>query len=133
MFLRHGHTICDTFPPEQDVASLDKLDRQTEDAVRRFLSLIATRYDMAGAILFGSRARGSHDPDSDADLAVLLNGEHQKQLSATLDMADTAYDILLETGINISPLPVWLDQWEHPETFSNPSLLHNIAREGIRL
>lgn len=133
MYLPLGHTIRDIFLPEQDVATLDKLDRQTGEAVRRFLSLIATRYDMAGAILFGSRARGSHHPDSDADLAVLLNGEHQKPLTATLDMADTAYDVLLETGINISPLPVWQDQWEHPETYSNPSLLHNIAREGIRI
>ncbi|MCW5237836.1 nucleotidyltransferase [Verminephrobacter eiseniae] len=44
-----------------------------------------------------------------------------------------AYDALLETGIDISPLPVWLDQWEHPERCSNPALLHNIAREGVRL
>lgn len=48
-------------------------------------------------------------------------------------MADVAYDVLLETGINISPLPVWLDEWEHPERHSNPVLLHNIVREGVRL
>jgi len=41
--------------------------------------------------------------------------------------------VLLETGVNISPLPVWVDQWEHPETFSNPRLLINIAREEILL
>ena len=40
--------------------------------------------------------------------------------------------LLLETGINISPLPVWLDEWEHPEAYSNPSLLKNIANEGVR-
>lgn len=34
---------------------------------------------------------------------------------------------------NISPLPVWLDQWERPETYSNPALLRNIASEGVRL
>lgn len=39
----------------------------------------------------------------------------------------------LETGMDISPLPVWLDQWEHPETWTNPRLLENIAREGVRL
>ena len=64
---------------------------------------------------------------------VLLKGEHQRVLKTTLAMADVAYDLLLEIGINISPLPVWLDQWEHPESFSNPALLHNIAREGVRL
>jgi hypothetical protein len=44
-----------------------------------------------------------------------------------------AYDVLLETGINVAPLPIWLDEWNHPENYSNPALLHNIAKEGVRL
>ena len=48
-------------------------------------------------------------------------------------MADIAFDVLLETGILIQPLPVWEDEWEHPESFTNPSLLQNIAREEVRL
>ncbi len=112
---------------------LTSIDQDTEKAVRCFLALIASRYEMAGAIVYGSRARGTHRPDSDADLAVFLKGDHQKVLTTTLAMADVAYDVLLETGINISPLPVWLDEWEHPESYSNPALLYNIAREGIRL
>lgn len=115
------------------MGQIDRIDHNTEEAVRRFLALIANRYDMAGAIVYGSRARGTHRPDSDADVAVLLKGEHQRVLPTTLAMADVAYDVLLETGINITPLPVWLDEWEHPENYSNPALLHNIAREGVRL
>jgi predicted nucleotidyltransferase len=109
------------------------LDPGTEDAVKRFLSRIAGRYDMAGALLYGSRARGTHRPDSDADLAVLLRGKRQRLLPTTLAMADVAYDVLLETGINIAPLPIWTDEWENPETYSNPALLRNIAREGVRV
>jgi uncharacterized protein len=112
---------------------MNRLDHQTESAVRRFLVLLGSRYDTAGAIVFGSRARGTHGPDSDADVAVLLSGEHQRFLSTKLAMADVAFDVLLETGINISPLPVWLDEWEHPENYSNPALLQSIAREGVRL
>jgi predicted nucleotidyltransferase len=115
------------------MAQSERIDHNTKEAVRRFLALIAVRYDMAGAIVYGSRARGTHRPDSDADVAVLLKGEHQRVLPTTLAMADVAYDVLLETGINIAPLPVWLDEWEHPENYSNPALLHNIAREGVRL
>ena len=110
---------------------MTRIDPDTEEAVRRFLGLIADRYDIACAILYGSRARGTHRPDSDADVAVLLKGEHQRFLTTKLAMADIAYDVLLETGINISPLPVWLDEWEHPENYSNPALLRNIANEGI--
>ncbi|MBP8276000.1 MAG: nucleotidyltransferase domain-containing protein [Propionivibrio sp.] len=110
-----------------------QIDHDTEEAVRRFLVLLGSRYSIAGAIVYGSRARGTHRPDSDADVVVLLNGEPQRVLTTALDMADVAYDVLLDTGINISPLPVWIDEWEHPETYSNPDLLHNIAREGVRL
>ena len=109
------------------------IDPATTQATRLFITELAKHYDVAGAILFGSRARQSHRPDSDADVAVLLRGEHQRFLPTKLAMADMAFDVLMETGINISPFPVWLDEWEHPETYSNPSLLKNIANEGIRL
>ncbi|MCB1919473.1 MAG: nucleotidyltransferase domain-containing protein [Candidatus Competibacteraceae bacterium] len=109
------------------------LDAATQRAIRLFTQRIANRYDLAGAILFGSRARQTHRPDSDADVVILLHGEHQRFLPTKLDMADVAFDVLLETGVNISPLPVWVDEWAHPETFSNPRLLKTIAREGVRL
>lgn len=112
---------------------MNRIDHDTEEAVRRFLTLVANRYDIAGAIVYGSRARGTHRPDSDADVAVLLRGEPQRFLIAKLDMADVAFDVLLETGILISPLPIWLDEWEHPENYANPTLLRNINREGVRL
>ncbi len=109
------------------------IDPNTAHAVHRFLDLLAGRFDTAQAILFGSRARGTHQPDSDADLAILLRGKHQRFLPTKLAMADVAFDVLLETGINISPLPIWLDEWEHPENYSNPALLRNISEGGIRL
>jgi predicted nucleotidyltransferase len=112
---------------------LNSLDKQTEDAVRRFVRLISPRYAIAEVIVYGSRARGAHRPDSDADVAVLLEGPHHRFLATKLDMADLAFDILLETGINISPLPIWRDEWENPEVYVNPALLRNIAKEGVRL
>jgi predicted nucleotidyltransferase len=112
---------------------MQHVDSETENAVRQFLALIAPRYDMAGAIVYGSRARGTHRPDSDADVAILLNGQHERFLTTKLAMADLAFDVLLDTGIKISPLPVWLDEWDQPDTYSNPSLLRNIACEGVRL
>ena len=109
------------------------IDQETERAVRRFISLIENRYDIVKTIVYGSRARGTHYPDSDADVAVLLSGERQRFMPITLEMADTAFDVLLETGILISPLPIWFDEWAHPENYSNPALLQNIDREGFRL
>ena len=97
------------------------------------MSLIEGHYDLEGAIVYGSRARGTHRVDSDADLAVLLRGEQKRFLPTLLSMSDAAYDVLLETGINIAPLPVWLNEWEHPDNYSNPALLRNIAKDGVRL
>ncbi len=112
---------------------MNHIDPATEQAVRSFITLMAGQFDMAGTIVYGSRARGTHRPDSDADVAVLLNGAHQRFLPTKLAMADLAFDVLLETGICISPLPVWVDEWADPEHHSNPALLHNIAKEGVRL
>ena len=108
------------------------IDRHTENAVRRFMSLIPGRLGMDSAILFGSRARGTHDENSDADLAILLKGKLQPVLKTSLDLSDFAFDVLLETGINITPIPIWMDEWDHPQTHSNPLLLANIARDGVR-
>lgn len=112
---------------------MNRIDQKTQKAVGRFRTLISARYDVAGTIVYGSRARGTYRPDSDADVAVLLRGEHHPFLATKLDMADVAFDVLLETGILISPLPVWLDEWQFPEDYSNPDLLHNIARDGVQL
>lgn len=127
------HRDWRTYPPFPPGQSRGQLDSETEAAARRFLSLIADRYDIAGALLYGSRARGTHRPDSDADLAVILRGEPQRVLPTSLEMADVAYAVLLETGINVSPLPVWLDEWRRPETHCNRELLRRIASEGIPL
>lgn len=109
------------------------IDPQTKQAAQLFMERIAGQYDVAEVMLFGSRARQTHRSDSDADIAVLLRGAHQRLVPTVLAMANIAFDVLLETGINISPLPIWLDEWEHPETYSNPKLLQNIASQCIRL
>ena len=115
------------------MGTLADIDVDTLNATHAFMEAVANRYDVAGAILFGSRARKSHRPDSDADVAVLLHGHPGKFVATKLAMADLAYDVLLDTGIRIQPLPVWEEEWNHPESYSNPHLLYNIEREGIRL
>jgi len=105
----------------------------TRRAVRAFIARVAARYPVDGAMLFGSRARGSHDADSDADVAVLLHGERGPFVATKLELADIAYDLLLETGIRIQPLPIWKDEWRDPDSHVNPELLRNIRRDGVPL
>ncbi len=55
--------------------AMDRLiDADTTRAARAFLSKIEGRYAVSRAILFGSRARHTHEDYSDADIAVVLMG-----------------------------------------------------------
>ena len=105
----------------------------TDRAAHLFLARLAGRYPVSRALLFGSRARRTHRPDSDADVAAVLKGPRGEFIDTKLAMADLAYDVLLETGVLIQPLPVWEEEWEHPERHSNPALLAEIRRDGIVL
>ena len=109
------------------------LDPDVTRAVREFARRLADRYPIQRILLFGSRARGTSRSDSDADVAILLRGTRGQFLDTKLEMVDIAYDIFLETGLYIQPLPVWENDWHHRESYSNPRLLENIEREGIPL
>jgi hypothetical protein len=50
-----------------------------------------------------------------------------------LALADIAFDVMLETGVLVQPLPLWDGDLAHPERFSNPALIRTIATEGVRV
>ena len=102
-------------------------------AAAAFVAKLRGAYDVSHVILFGSRARGDGKPDSDLDLAVVLNGPRRDFVATKLDMAGLAFDVLMDTGVLVQPFPVWEDDLDHPERFVNPGLIRNITREGIRL
>ncbi len=83
--------------------------------------------------MFGSRAIGNEHDESDIDLAVLMKEGSGDFFSLKFKMNDITYDILLETGMKIQALPIWQNEWQHPERFSNPYLIKNIQREGVAL
>ncbi len=100
-----------------DSGTARHLDPNTEKAVRLFLLRAAADFAFKAAWLFGSRARGSFRPDSDADIAILMPGRTGAFLDSKLELADIAYEVLLETGIRVQPLPIWEDEWQHPDTY----------------
>jgi uncharacterized protein len=114
-------------------SSVGSLDPRILRTARAFVDRVANVHRIRKAILFGSRARHTERPDSDIDIAIILEGPKGDFIETKLDMVDLAYDLLLEEGMYIQPLPIWEDQWQHPELHSNPRLLRNIRREGIAL
>ncbi len=109
------------------------LDAETERAARAFMQRLEGKYPAIEGLVFGSRARGDHRTDSDADIAVILKGENGDRYKVSGDMAGIAFDVLLETGILVQALPLWEGELKQPERFSNPALIENIKRDGLRL
>ncbi len=108
-------------------------DPDTVNAAKIFLERISKQFPVDHAILFGSRARNTHSPDSDADLAVIMNNQPGNRSETAIAMAGVAFDVMLDTGILVQALPLWQHELTYPEQFSNPSLINSIRREGIRL
>jgi DNA invertase Pin-like site-specific DNA recombinase/predicted nucleotidyltransferase len=109
------------------------LDAETERATHVFMQRVEGLYPVREAILYGSRARQTHSPDSDADIAVVLEGDSGNRWEMTRELSGIAFDVLLETGIRVQALPLWESDLKRPEQFSNPALIANIQREGLRL
>ena len=110
-----------------------RIDAETERAARVFIERLEGKYPLIEAILFGSRARGTHTADSDADIAIVLEGAKGDRYAVGGEMAGIAFDVMMETGVLVEALPLWADELSRPETFSNPGLIRNIQRDGRRL
>lgn len=108
------------------------VDADTERAVRKFIARLPPNLSVERVLLYGSRARGDFTPDSDADVALILpHGAHDWRLLWML--SGLAYDVFVDTGIMIQPVPVSSRDWADPDRFPRPSFLRNVAREGVLL
>lgn len=84
-------------------------------------------------LIFGSRARGDARPDSDADLAVILEDGDWRFWDEKWLLAGLAYDVLLEHGLYIQPWPIPRSGWESPATHRKQRFIEAIQKDGRRL
>ena len=109
------------------------IDSETERAARAFLKRIEGEYPIIDALLYGSRARGDHTRNSDADLALILEGEKGDRYKIVRDLGGIGFDVMMETGILVHAMPFWEDEFQEPEQFKQTALISKIKREGVRL
>lgn len=106
-------------------------DAKTRQALAAFRDRLARRYGdrLRGLVLFGSRARGDHREDSDADVAVVL-GQVPDPIAEQMDLAEDAYLIYLDLGIMIQPW-VFRGSPRKPGPTRAARLLEVVRSEGI--
>lgn len=86
--------------------SLKSNDRKAIEAAK---NLLVQKYPVELIILYGSKARGTDDAESDIDLLVLTTRELTwRERNA---ITDTLYDIQLAHGVVISTLVVANREW----------------------
>jgi predicted nucleotidyltransferase len=109
----------DTLPPDAR-AHLATFKREVEEALPGRVARMA---------LFGSRARGEAEEDSDYDVAVFVRNLEDRTAVSDV-VSDLAYPHVLE-GIYISPIVLPEDYLDSPR--GRTALAADIAKEGIVL
>ena len=84
-------------------------------------------------LIFGSRARGDARPDSDVDLAVILEDGDWRFWDEQWLLSGLAYEALIDEGLFIQPWPVRRSAWEEPALHHNPRLIKAMRRDARSL
>ena len=121
------------------VAPEDYLEPPSDEAVMRaveeFAQTVRTAYGdrLEGLYLFGSRARGDHTRESDADVAVVLADSDWDFWAEKMRLADIEYDIIVETGAEPQGWPVRKSEWLNPDSHRNPDLIRAMRRDAVEI
>lgn len=103
---------------------------QDDPVLTRFRAAVAEIYGdrVERIVLFGSRARGDAQPDSDYDIAVFLR-DISDRFAEMNRLADLSTAILDETGEYIHAMPYRAGSYRDERM----PLMHEIRAEGVDL
>jgi uncharacterized protein len=108
-------------------ARLKESDRLAVEAATR---LLRSRFPVERVVLFGSKVRGTDDPESDIDLLVLTSRKLSWRERG--ELIEALFDIQLQHAVVISTLAVAAEEWERGLCSALP--IHaEIEREGVEL
>lgn len=115
----------------REVALSDHLTTRERAAVQAFLQRLLHSYHqiVQRTVLFGSKARGDSEPDSDIDILIIVKEESWPLRDA---ISAIAARVSLEYGVLIGPRVIGWQRW-HRMQRERFSLYENVDREGIPL
>ena len=111
---------------------IDQLTLKAQDrsAIAEAVAVLRSRFAAESVTLYGSKASGTDDAESDIDLLVLTSRVHCWQERTAL--TDALFEIGLAHDVVISPLVVPAAEWKEGRISVLP--IHDvIARSGVSL
>ena len=101
-------------------------------ALEAFVAGVRAHYGarLVDIFVFGSRARGDATPDSDVDLAIILQDGDWRFWPEKMALSDFVHDALVDHGLYIQAWPIQLAEWSMPAMHRNPRFVENMKRDA---
>ena len=102
---------------------------QADPVIRAAVDAVRAHYGdrVEAIVLFGSRARGDHGPESDYDVAVFLRDLDRRRREKDA-LFDIKWRLLEETGKSVNFVPL-----SHIDRSGTQLLQYDIDHEGVQL
>lgn len=116
-------------------ALLAELSRDERRVLDDYIAAVHAHYGtrLHDVFIFGSRARGEAQEDSDLDVAVVLDDPIEDFWREKIALTDLAYDAMAEAGLFIQAWPIGKGEWAAPERHYNPRFVEAAKREAKRI
>jgi uncharacterized protein len=113
-------------------ALVERLSPGERAALTAFIDYLRQRYGdgLLRVVLFGSKARGDFDSESDLDVLVVMRGQDDWRFWE--EITDLPTRLLLDTGVNISALVRGEARYQWLATHHAP-IYNSIQRDGVEL
>ena len=110
---------------------IDQITQTENAALRIFIQRVLDELDaqVFQVILFGSKARGDSNADSDVDVLILAN-EENRRLQETINII--ASQISLDYDVLFNPLLIAEARWRQMSS-ERFSVCRNVERDGVTL
>lgn len=106
------------------------MDDKDREILHRLKSLLQAKVKLHQVILFGSRARGDADPDSDMDVLVVLDEPRTREVRDAV--SDCAWEAGFDAGVVVASVVFTREEWEDGPEYYSP-LAEAVRSEGIPL